>query len=438
MSKTGKSSFFIGNLDKSGRRRSHSGTARISQQAPAVFVSAAISENRKELTNLIQLGEAGQSLRSARELKRAGQRILDIALESDFQWIGKYYCALAINKRGPEAFPLSDQILEEVADHGPTAYRRKARVALATNRSCLGDYEAALELYQDAAAIAGSRPHEDLLLTFLIRCQTTFISHVKGDLATAVRGLQELMPLAPYLGREHTGLVHQYFNNLVVFLSAAGRLAEASHYAKILRCSPFASAFPEWGRTCAALDLIKAEQPSNSTIFLAREDFTVAEVEAEPESAEPAAAALNAPSLCWMPTSPDADLYTAVDAPDADRQPDLDADFDHASVEIESSFPVETEAALTDAPGNRPVAAALPARAAFLYLSLISERATVRKRHRAGREPFKSALFANREVTSPRARRSERQCRLLAWGGRVPSARAPPGLPISNPIDTPK
>src|SRR5580704_754441 len=160
MSKTGKSSFFIGNLGKSGRRRSLRGASRISRQVPAVFVNAAIS-NREELTNLIQLGEGAQSLRSAQGLMRAGQRILDIALGSDFRWIGEYYCALALNRLGPQAFPESNRVLEEVADHGPTLYRGKARAALATNCYYSGDYDTASELYRDAAKIAASQPHEN-------------------------------------------------------------------------------------------------------------------------------------------------------------------------------------------------------------------------------------------------------------------------------------
>ena len=427
MRQTVKSSFFIGNLDKSGRRRSHSGVARISRQVPAVLVDAAISENRKELTNLIRLGEGAQSLRSARELARAGQGILDIALESDFHWIGKYYCALALNRLGLRAFPKSNKILEEVADHGPTIYRGKALVALGTNRCDSGDRDTALELYQDAAKIGGPRSRENPHLRFLILFQTAVIQHREGDNAAALRGFQELMPLVSQLGPEHTGLIHQYFNNLVALLTADGQLAEADHYSKILRCSPFGYAYPELWRTCADLDLIKAQQPSQSTLFLARGDLTAAET-----------ATLESPSRNWMPTSPAPDLRTAVDAPDADQQPAFDSDFDRAPVDVESLFPVQRDAAETSAPGNRPVVPSLQRRAALLYPRLTAPSATVRKHRRAGREPFKSVPPVNREVTSPRALRSQRQCPLSAPGGWVASARAPPGLTISNPIDTTK
>jgi hypothetical protein len=426
-----KSGFFIGYLDRFGRRRSRTGAAIVRRQAPAMWLASGLRyENRREVARLTRTGENAQSVRCAAELERVGQEIQDIALDPGDRWVGKYYCALAMNRRGPEGYPEANEILEQVADWATGIYRAKARVALATNVVWTGDHKGARSLYREAAQMTRSFQHGTLSAAVSIRFQTAIIKHLEGDHDGALRQLEDMRPLAWQIAREHPALWHSYCNGLAVTLAACGRLDEARHYSNIVRHSPFAGAYPEWGRTCAALDLIKAQQLSRSTIYVGHKDFTVAEMQAGPESVEPVTSAVQPAGLRRTPHSPDPDLYTAVDAPDADPQPDFDSDLDHAPVEAESSFPVQIEAALTDASGNRPVAAASRARAAFLCLRLMSERATVRKRHRAGREPFKSPLFANREVTSPRANRSERQCHLLALGGWVPSARAPPAFPV--------
>jgi hypothetical protein len=141
----------------------------------------------------------------------------------------------------------------------------------------------------------------------------------------------------------------------------------------------------------------------------------------------PGCAATNSPSLCWMPTSPDADLYKAVDAPHADPQPAFDSDVDHAPVGVEPSIQFQTQAAVAVTARKPPAVVALHLRVALRSLRLISTRATVRKPLRADPKRCKSHPPVNREVTSPRAARPERQCRLLAWGGWVPSARGSPG-----------
>jgi tetratricopeptide (TPR) repeat protein len=273
MRDTAKTSFFIGGLIGCDRRQSLPGAITVIPHiSAAAFVDAAAASNHRKLAELIQLGEHAQALRSAEGLLRAGQSILDLPLRRVAYCIGRYYLALSLNRQGPQAFSESNTILVDVADHGPLLFRAKARVALATNLRSTGDDKTALDLYAEAVRIAESCEGGKFSPLFLAALQSAFIKYDEGDCRGALADIEKLEPLAKQIGLVLPASLHNYYNSLAAFLTASGRVEEASGLRGVLLTSPFRNAYPEWQRTCADLDH-RTRPPSRSSVLIG-EPFT--------------------------------------------------------------------------------------------------------------------------------------------------------------------
>jgi tetratricopeptide (TPR) repeat protein len=268
MRHTARSSFFTGDLTGCDPRQAHPGAIRVIPHiSAAAVIDAAASSSHRKLAESIQLGERAQALRSAEGLSRAAQNIQELPLGKVADSIGRYYRALSLNRQGPKALPKADKILIDVADHGPLLLRAKARVALATNLRIAGDDKAALEIYREAARIAGSCEQGGLHPVFLAAFQCALMKDDEGDHRGAVADFEKLEPLALQVGVELPPLLHQYYNNLAFFLIADGRAGEASRFRDVLLTSPFHNAYPELQRTCADLDR-KMRPPSRSFVSM--------------------------------------------------------------------------------------------------------------------------------------------------------------------------
>jgi hypothetical protein len=257
---SGKSTEFIIDLNGagSGRARLLKGAGR---EVCAALISSAVAHERpRDIGGLVLAGEYAQSHRDAEGLENISRRILEVADNEEECWIGNFYRAIGLNRQGPSAYPQANRILEGVADHGSPALRPKAALALGINIRATGDHKGARSLYDDALKMVDSREGGPPLAEFLVGCQRAFLKHIEGDGVGAVRDFTAQMALAPQIGPQHAPFAHHYFNNLVAALVANGQIREAEHYAKILRVSPFADIYREWGATCAALDEIRARQ----------------------------------------------------------------------------------------------------------------------------------------------------------------------------------
>jgi hypothetical protein len=121
---------FIGDLDRWGL--DHDVFSRdTSQQASAALIASAIAYERpRAVARLILAGEIAQSRRDVLALENTSRGLLELAEDDEQFWVAHYYRAVALNRRGPVAYPWANCILEKVAYLGPPIYRAKAHKAL--------------------------------------------------------------------------------------------------------------------------------------------------------------------------------------------------------------------------------------------------------------------------------------------------------------------
>jgi hypothetical protein len=265
--------------------------------AVAAAVTGAASLAHQRLAELVTEGEKAQSLRSSEGLARTSQRILALPLGDDAYWIGKFYEALALNRRGKPAFSEANEILIAVADHGPELFRAKALVVIGSNLYDSGDNKTALEFYGEATKIARCCESCDIRLIRDIRTQIALIAYADGDQRRALSQLEAMEPLALRVGRGCPPLLLQHYNNLAVALAANGRLEEALYFSEPSAESPFSKAYPEWGRTRSDL-LERKRTRSGSVVSMSSRLSTAAQsARSHPEAlhGHPAAPAATTP-----------------------------------------------------------------------------------------------------------------------------------------------
>jgi len=183
------------------------------------------------------------------------------------EWIADYYAAQALNRRGRTAFDAANKLLEGVVDHGALLYKAKALTALATNTCAKSGGEAARPIYEEAARVS-AKCEGNLQPAFSLAFQSAFIEEAEGNYSGAIVRLQMLEPMAWELARIYPASALLCFNNLAVVLMLNGRLDEAEPYINLIRHSPYAKAYPEWGRTCQEFDALRAMKPSGSVAVL--------------------------------------------------------------------------------------------------------------------------------------------------------------------------
>jgi len=264
-----KSNLFISDLQGIVPHRCGSAGPSAGVPLPALiaFIKASVNESRLRLARYAHLGELGWSVRSGPAMQAAAGAIRDLPLGKVSETIGDFYVAQALNRRGPDAYADSNKILEHVVDYGPLVYRTKALAAIATNTRIKSGIAAARPIYAEAARLS-ARCEDNLQPTFSLAFQSAAIKHIEGDHSGAAAHFREIEPLARELARTYPAFWPNYCNNMAVTLMANGKLDEAECYIRVIRHSPFAKAYPEWGRTCQEFDALRAMKPSGSVAVL--------------------------------------------------------------------------------------------------------------------------------------------------------------------------
>jgi tetratricopeptide (TPR) repeat protein len=226
----------------------------IPQLSAAAFINAERSRSHELMARYIEIGEQAQAARNGPVLAQVSREILSLNLLDEAESVGMYYAALSLNRRGPAAYPQANRLLREVADHGPQIFRAKARVALGTNLSILGDTKGGLSLYAEAGRVANRCQHGTLRPLFHVQIQRAHIMGAEGNHQGAVACLRSLSGLAHAVGTSTPALLHQYYNNLAWELVSNGEVEEARSLSRVLADSPFLPVYPEYKKTLAALE----------------------------------------------------------------------------------------------------------------------------------------------------------------------------------------
>jgi len=200
-------------------------------------------------------------------MEAAGNAIRELPLGKWAESIGDYFTGQALNRQGPVAYGEANSLFEGVVDYGPLNYKAKALTALATNIRIKCGHVAASPIYAEAAR-ASEKCEGGLQPAFSLGFQSAFIEFLEGNLRGALAHLRDLGPMATELSRIYPASALHYVNNLAVVLMACGLLDEAEQYINLIRHSPYAKAYPEWGRTCQEFDALRAMKPSGSVAVL--------------------------------------------------------------------------------------------------------------------------------------------------------------------------
>jgi len=250
------SNFFISDLDALFLRQRAGGAARVipSLAATAVFINQAATASREQLTRFIEIGERAHGLRNGDMLHRIGQAILDLPLGAKASHVGDYYTALAINRRGPEAYPEANKLLVNVAENGPDAFRAKAMIALGANLTQTGDRDEAMPFLSEARQLAIRCGSSGVHPFCILEIQNAFFQALDGNRHSAIASLKRLLPLVRSVASQYPTLLWVYYNNLAIYLHQVGEVQEARSLQQVLKTSPFLKFYPEWQDTCARIE----------------------------------------------------------------------------------------------------------------------------------------------------------------------------------------
>jgi len=269
MSKRVTSSFFIDNLNALSLRQPHSTAVKATPPITAALLNdIRMSAARDQLLKYVTLGERAHGFRDADALMRIGQGILSLPLGAKASSIGLYYTALSVNRRGLQAYPLANSLLEEVAETGPDVFRSKAMIALATNLNVAGNRDSAVSVFVDAAKALRTCGYGGLHSACILEIQQAFFHYADGDHRSALAILRKLSPALELISPQYPALLHVYYNNLAVQLCKTGEIEEARSFYSILSTSPYRRCYPEWATTIAELEA-SHRRPTRTIMCLA-------------------------------------------------------------------------------------------------------------------------------------------------------------------------
>jgi tetratricopeptide (TPR) repeat protein len=157
-------------------------------------------------------------------------------------------------------------LLENVADHAPTAYRIRALISLGANQVLRGDYRTALSFYLEALRFVRRSRVTDYTAVVRAQKDIAVIKSLEGDRVGALAILSSTKPIAQSLRTTHPHLYFDYLNNLAVDLNEVGRFEEAAYACDLALASPFASSYPEWHETREEIETRKRSSASRSSV----------------------------------------------------------------------------------------------------------------------------------------------------------------------------
>ncbi|HEY6327802.1 MAG TPA: hypothetical protein VI756_00595, partial [Blastocatellia bacterium] len=227
----------------------------ISPLAAGMLLGKEVLASYQRLAQYVQQGEAAQALLNAEALTQVGRSIQELPLVSEMSYIGLYYLALAMNRRGPSAYPQANQLLLEVADHAPGMFKAKALIAFGTNCNLTGDWQTGSAAHDEAFAIYRNYGASALHPFCCAQIQRSFGLKEQGDYGRSLQVLKALSPYIHFLGWEYFPLVHTYYNNLSRGLIGCGFIEKARSVSRVLASSPFYGQHPEWKETLELLSV---------------------------------------------------------------------------------------------------------------------------------------------------------------------------------------
>jgi tetratricopeptide (TPR) repeat protein len=160
----------------------------------------------------------------------------------EYRMIGHYYQGWCARRRGEDARATFESVAEQ-----SEAFRAKALISLAAVETGSGNHSEAIKYYREAIKRSAN------ISTRVQAIRGAIIAEaLDGNHALAVKHLEDLGPLAPFLSPFAR---YQYLNSLAVELGEVGRIEEAKNICKIVLASPYAFAYPEWRETSGEINL---------------------------------------------------------------------------------------------------------------------------------------------------------------------------------------
>ena len=193
---------------------------------------------------LIRLAGRASAFRRFDALAELG-RILSAFPIKQYQPVGQYYLAVAINNRGRGDLDKAKSMFELVADTAPPGFRAKAIHSLAAVSAHRQDPDS--ELYFFVEALKAS---SDIATTVQVLRGIAVHKARAGDHDHAIKDLERILPLIKYAPPH---VYFDYLNSLAVELGEVGRKYEARNICHHVLASPFAIAYPEWRETAEEL-----------------------------------------------------------------------------------------------------------------------------------------------------------------------------------------
>ncbi|HSO74913.1 MAG TPA: hypothetical protein VLU47_08745 [Blastocatellia bacterium] len=215
------------------------------------------------------MAEHAHAFRQMDALEQVSQFLVSGVLPRQYQWVGRYYQAVCIQRIGHGDVEGAVGLLERVAANAPPRYRARAMISLAANLRHRCDNQSALSLYGEAARFASRNNISDAYATLGTHKMAAVIKSENENHRGALSHLEDLFPLAQIMRRAQPHLYYDYMNSLAVELCEVGRLEEAKNVSRIVLASPFAHAYPEWRETREEIEL-RGYRGSHATVAVSQ------------------------------------------------------------------------------------------------------------------------------------------------------------------------
>jgi len=188
------------------------------------------------------------------DLENVCQAILDLPLDPKTQKIALLYRAHRF--KGTSQPELYRAAVLGAMDGITPGYQARALLWLADSYYVGGNLYESWASCLEAGRVA--RCEEDYVIQFMALRHLAVIRSSHGDHNGALKSLEALHPLAPYIAGTQPGEYYEYLNSLAVELGEVGRIEAANRAVDLALRSPFAPGYPHWQETKLEL---AAKQP---------------------------------------------------------------------------------------------------------------------------------------------------------------------------------
>jgi hypothetical protein len=227
---------------------------RINKKALNTILIANSSVNKfsETATSLSFLARQAYSDRNYELLSPISDLLINLSQTTEET--GRFYKALWHSKRGVGNLKQSHEILESLADSSRAQIRAASLCALGINSYHLGDMAEAIRLLSTTNQIALS---ENICAPFTAVYSAITLSAIQCDNGATMEGLKTLQnvePLARYLGYISKSLLGDFYNNYACCLSENDELEAAYYYSNLAISTEVALNFPDWFESKQEID----------------------------------------------------------------------------------------------------------------------------------------------------------------------------------------